>query len=77
MKHIFIFLINLYQRTLSPDHGWLRAFYPYGCCKFQPTCSEYGKEAFVRYGSLRGMFMTAGRILRCHPFAKGGFDPVK
>lgn len=45
-------------------------------CRFQPSCSAYGREAIRRYGSPRGFLLTAGRIVRCHPFAKGGADPV-
>lgn len=77
LKYPALGLIWLYQKTLSPDHGLLRAFFPYGYCKFQPTCSDYMKEAVRRYGFFRGMWRGFGRILRCHPFAKGGPDPVK
>ena len=45
-------------------------------CRYAPTCSEYAMEAVERYGVLRGGFMAAARVLRCHPFAKGGYDPV-
>ena len=46
-------------------------------CRFSPTCSQYALEALEQKGILKGLAMTAGRILRCHPFCKGGFDPVK
>jgi len=45
-------------------------------CRFEPTCSAYGREAILRYGSPRGIALAAGRVLRCHPWAKGGSDPV-
>jgi len=45
-------------------------------CRYVPTCSEYAMEAVERYGVLRGGFMALGRLLRCHPFVKGGYDPV-
>ncbi|HMF10351.1 MAG TPA: membrane protein insertion efficiency factor YidD, partial [Thermoanaerobaculia bacterium] len=45
-------------------------------CRFQPTCSAYGREAIARYGIPRGAWLAAARVLRCHPFAKGGADPV-
>jgi uncharacterized protein len=45
-------------------------------CRFEPSCSAYGREAIRRYGSPRGFLLTAGRIARCNPFAKGGLDPV-
>jgi putative membrane protein insertion efficiency factor len=45
-------------------------------CRFEPTCSEYGRQAIARYGSPRGFALAVRRIARCHPFAKGGLDPV-
>lgn len=76
MSTFLILLIKLYQRTLSPDHGWLRAAFPYGACRYRPTCSEYTKQAIARYGADRGLVMGLGRIGRCHPHAIGGHDPV-
>lgn len=49
---------------------------PGAACRFYPSCSVYMKEAVEKYGILRGMFMGFKRLMRCHPFAKGGFDPV-
>jgi hypothetical protein len=46
-------------------------------CRYVPTCSEYAMEAVERYGALRGSWMAVARLLRCHPFAKGGYDPVR
>lgn len=69
-------LIGLYQRTLSPDHGWLRAAFPVGYCRFWPSCSQYARTAVVRHGVIRGLTLAAGRLLRCHPWNPGGIDPV-
>ncbi|MDO8506993.1 MAG: membrane protein insertion efficiency factor YidD [bacterium] len=77
MRKPALFLIRLYQKTLSPDHGPLKAKFPYGYCRFQPTCSEYTYQAVEKYGIIKGGAMGTWRILRCNPFNKGGDDPVK
>jgi hypothetical protein len=77
MRKIAISLIRLYQRTLSPDHGWFRARHPHGFCHFHPTCSEYTAEAIDRYGVLRGGWIGVKRIARCNPFTHPAVDPVK
>jgi len=64
----FIAVILLYRITLS----WLMG----GQCRFCPTCSTYGLDAYRHYGPLRATWLTFYRVLRCHPFNKGGFDPV-
>lgn len=64
----FLGMIHLYRATLSPIMG--------GQCRFEPTCSRYGLQAYKSYGPIRGTRLTVGRILRCHPFNKGGYDPV-
>jgi hypothetical protein len=61
-------LIRAYQRFLSP------ALPP--SCRFHPSCSQYALEAVTRYGALRGSWLAARRLARCHPFHPGGFDPV-
>ncbi len=68
MKHIFILLIRFYQRFISPLNP--------PTCRFYPTCSHYGLEAIRRFGALKGGYLTIKRILKCHPFHPGGFDPV-
>lgn len=75
MAKAIIFLINIYQKTLSPDHGVMRFYYPNGFCKYHPTCSEYTKQAVEKHG-LKGLFMGFKRVLRCNPYSKGGLDPV-
>lgn len=69
-------LIRLYQKTLSPDHGWPKALFPGGYCKYRPTCSDYGYEAIEKFGILRGGVKMVWRVLRCNPWSKGGEDPV-
>lgn len=70
-------MIRMYQKTLSFDSGWFSYLFPYGYCRFQPTCSEYAYQAVEKYGVIKGGFKTLWRILRCNPFNKGGYDPVK
>lgn len=77
MKKIILKLIKLYQATLSPDHGLMRFYKPFGTCKFRPTCSEYMYSAIDKYGTLLGFYKGFKRLLRCHPFSLGGYDPIK
>ncbi len=76
-KKILIKLIRFYQKTLSPDHGFLSFFYPHGFCRFNPTCSQYGIQAIEKYGIIKGGLLAAWRIIRCNPWNKGGNDPLK
>ena len=62
-------IIEFYQKRISPRMGHR--------CKYYPSCSEYTKQAIIKYGAIRGVFMGAWRILKCNPFSKGGYDPVK
>lgn len=68
MKTILIKIIQFYQKYLSPLKG--RA-----TCIYTPTCSQYAIEALEKYGLIKGGLLAAWRILRCNPFAKGGYDP--
>lgn len=68
MKIIAIGLIRFYQLFISP------LFPPH--CRFYPTCSQYALEAVKKYGAMRGGMMAIKRISKCHPFHKGGYDPV-
>lgn len=75
-KKPVLFLIKLYQKTLSPDHGPLKARYRHGFCRYNPTCSQYTYEAVERFGAFRGLLLGSWRIARCNPWSKGGNDPV-
>ena len=72
-----IYIIKIYQKTLSPDHGIFKYKHPFGFCRFKPTCSEYSIIALEKHGFVRGGLMSIWRVLRCNPFNKGGWDPVK
>lgn len=75
MSKFIIFLINLYQKTLSPDTG-IFALKKGTTCVFYPTCSEYTKQAVDKYGVSKGLFLGFRRILRCHPWQKNHIDPL-
>jgi uncharacterized protein len=68
IKKILLSIIRFYQIAISPLTP--------PSCRFYPTCSHYGLEAIQRFGPLKGSFLTIKRILKCHPFHPGGFDPV-
>jgi len=69
MRKIIIFLIRGYQKAISP------LFTP--TCRFYPTCSTYFMQAVDKYGAIKGSFLGIKRILKCHPFHPGGYDPLK
>jgi uncharacterized protein len=69
MKFLVLDLLGIYKVMVSP-------FLP-PACRFEPTCSEYAKQAVEKYGAVKGTWLGLKRILRCQPFCKGGHDPVK
>lgn len=69
MRKLIIYLIVKYQNYVSPVLG--------KNCKYYPTCSEYTKQAIEKYGVFKGFFYGLKRIIKCNPFSKGGYDPLK
>ena len=69
LTYILIKLIKCYKFLISPLLGQ--------SCRYLPTCSDYSIEAFKAYGFFKGLFLSIKRILSCHPWGQGGFDPVK
>lgn len=69
MKNFLIFSIKLYQRVMSP------LFPP--TCRFSPTCSHYMILSLEKYGAIKGLWLGIKRILKCHPWNPGGYDPVR
>lgn len=68
MKQLLLGLIKFYRKYISPMTP--------PACRFHPTCSQYGLEAIETHGAMKGACLTVKRILKCHPFHPGGFDPV-
>ncbi|MDC7239902.1 MAG: membrane protein insertion efficiency factor YidD [Spirochaetales bacterium] len=68
ISRILVFLIVIYKKLISP---WLPR-----SCRFYPTCSSYAKEALLKHGPWKGLYLSVKRILKCHPRHPGGYDPV-
>ncbi|MBW1892409.1 MAG: membrane protein insertion efficiency factor YidD [Deltaproteobacteria bacterium] len=68
MRRIILIIIKVYQLAVSPVLGQ--------SCRFYPSCSEYARQAVSQHGSVFGIYLSVKRILKCHPFHPGGFDPV-
>jgi putative membrane protein insertion efficiency factor len=68
VRTLLVYLIRLYRIVLSPILG--------ASCRFEPTCSRYTEQALMQYGVVRGLYLGVRRILRCHPFSPGGYDPL-
>lgn len=69
MKNLLICIIKIYRKYISP--------FKRPSCRFYPTCSQYSMEAIEKYGALKGTLISIKRIIKCHPFNKGGYDPLK
>ncbi|MHB1048666.1 MAG: membrane protein insertion efficiency factor YidD [Bacteroidota bacterium] len=69
MRYILIFIVRVYQMAVSP-------FLPANSCRFYPTCSQYTIDAIRIHGSVKGLYLGTKRILKCHPYHEGGYDPV-
>ena len=72
MKKILIVLLRCYQKIISPIFQAIGVH-----CKYYPSCSEYMKNAIEKYGCVKGIYLGIKRLLRCNPFSKGGYDPLK
>lgn len=68
MKHVLILLLRGYRFAISPLYGQV--------CRYHPSCSAYALQAVTEHGSLRGSWLSFRRVMRCHPWAEGGYDPV-
>ncbi len=69
LKKMFIYLIRLYQKFISPLKKT-------SSCRFRPTCSSYAIKAIEKYGVIKGLFLAIKRVLKCNPFNSGGYDPL-
>ena len=69
IKFFLCFIIKTYQLIFSPVIG--------NNCRFLPTCSEYTKESIIKFGLVSGVWLGLKRIVKCHPWGKGGYDPIK
>lgn len=69
ISKLLIYLVGFYRKYISPLKG--------PTCRFYPTCSQYSMQALKKYGAIKGTYLTIRRILKCHPFHPGGYDPLK
>jgi len=75
-KNLALLLLEAYQFLFSPDHSWLKEKFPHGYCRFYPSCSQYCKDAIIRFGLVKGGLLGVKRIVKCHPWAETKVDPV-
>lgn len=73
-RYPVLWMIRLYQRTISPDHGFFKHRFPHGYCRFYPSCSEYSYLSIKKHGLMRGGIKAVWRVLRCNPWNRGGVD---
>ncbi len=66
IKTLLVLLLKLYQKTISPDHSVFKQLYPYGFCRFYPTCSDYAIQAIQKYPLSKSLLMIAKRVLKCN-----------
>lgn len=71
MKSVMILIIKFYQKVIS------KYLLPGRRCRFYPTCSQYALEAYEKYGFFKGSYLAIKRIMKCHPFHEGGYDPLE
>jgi hypothetical protein len=76
-RYIVISILKIYQKTFSFDHGFLKVFFPHGYCRFRPTCSDYAVQSIEKFGVIKGGLRAFWRVMRCNPWNKGGWDPIK
>ena len=69
-RNLLLLLLNLFMLLVRPFLG------PRGVCRFSPTCSQYAKRAIMKHGALKGGYLALKRVLKCHPWHPGGYDPV-
>ncbi|MCB1125822.1 MAG: membrane protein insertion efficiency factor YidD [Verrucomicrobiae bacterium] len=73
-QHLLVFVVRAYQLVISPAKN--AVFGPLARCRFEPTCSQYAREAVCQHGALRGSWLAVCRLCRCHPWGGAGYDPV-
>jgi len=76
MKYLMLLVIRSYQKTLSPDHGFIKHYFPHGFCRFHPSCSEYALQAIEKHGAAKGIWLAIKRVGRCNPLSEPAIDQV-